>query len=75
MKTEGFFDENLGLAADCEYWMRVGERFKINKINEFLAIERDHGEMQREKKKTDLQKELCLVRRKHYEVDSFSYKS
>ena len=29
--------------ADCDYWMRAGARHRFVKVNEFLAIERNHA--------------------------------
>jgi len=44
LESEGPFDESLRYVADCDYWMRVGARRRMVKVNEFLAIERNHGE-------------------------------
>lgn len=60
----GFFNENrFKLIADCEYWLRCAQRGIIPvKVEEFLAIERDHDQMQREKKKEELLKEIAKLR-------------
>lgn len=44
----GYFDEKAPLVADCEFWMRAGAGFRFVKINEFVAIERDHAGTLRE---------------------------
>jgi len=36
------FDERLRYVADCDCWMRIGDRRRFSKVNEFLAIERNH---------------------------------
>jgi glycosyltransferase involved in cell wall biosynthesis len=42
LDSGGLFDETLRLVADCEYWMRMGARHRFVKMNEFLAVERNH---------------------------------
>jgi glycosyltransferase involved in cell wall biosynthesis len=44
---EGEFDDSLRYVADCEYWMRAGAHHRFAKINEFLAVERNHAGAQR----------------------------
>ena len=44
----GYFDESIKLVADCDYWMRAGASCRFAKVNEFLAIERDHAATLRE---------------------------
>ena len=61
----GLFDESLKLVGDCEYWMRVGKQCKISKIEEFLAIARDHQMTLRERRWQQLLKELEHVRKKY----------
>jgi glycosyltransferase involved in cell wall biosynthesis len=46
-ECEGGFDEALRYVADCDYWMRAGDHHRFAKINEFLAVERDHPGTQR----------------------------
>jgi glycosyltransferase involved in cell wall biosynthesis len=48
MDRIGYFDESIKLVADCDYWMRAGEVCRFGKINEFLAVERDHATTLRE---------------------------
>jgi hypothetical protein len=43
LEAEGGFDESLRFVADCDYWMRTGARYRYQKINEFLAIQREHA--------------------------------
>ena len=38
----GFFDSSYKLAGDFEFYARVGEKLKINKINHFLGYYRIH---------------------------------
>lgn len=61
----GLFDDQLQLVGDCEYWMRAGKQCKVSKIEEFLAIERDHIATQRSKCLQQLLKELKCIRTRH----------
>ena len=38
----GGFDESLALAADHEYWRRIGSRFRGARVNEVMAYEEEH---------------------------------
>jgi glycosyltransferase involved in cell wall biosynthesis len=39
----GGFDESLRYVADCDYWMRGASRCTFSKVNELLAVERNHA--------------------------------
>jgi hypothetical protein len=39
----GFFDESLHYSMDYDYWLRVGKKFKINVVNDYLASFRIHS--------------------------------
>jgi glycosyltransferase involved in cell wall biosynthesis len=59
----GGFDERLKFAGDYEYWLRIAMRGTVKKMNEFLAVDRNHS-----KRKTNVQsnlseEELTQVRR------------
>jgi GT2 family glycosyltransferase len=43
----GGFDTSLRYAGDLEYWLRLGRERKLLRVDEFLAVERDHGEAKR----------------------------
>ena len=60
----GLFNETkFKLVSDCEYWLRCSQRgFSPVGIKEFLALERNHSKMQREKKKEELLKEINNLR-------------
>lgn len=58
----GPFDETLRYVADCDYWMRAGDRYRFLKIDEFLAVERLHHSTLRESVGEPLWKELERVR-------------
>jgi hypothetical protein len=58
----GGFDESLKYVADCDFWMRADGRFRFAKINEFLAVERDHSSSLRESGAAALAEELAIVR-------------
>jgi glycosyltransferase involved in cell wall biosynthesis len=58
----GPFDESLRFVADCEYWMRAGDRHRFVKVNEFLAVERNHSSTLRESEGPAVSSELKAVR-------------
>lgn len=62
----GGFDESLKFVADCDYWMKAGSVFKIRKVNEFLAIDRNHSQAKRFINQTALKKELNGVRERYF---------
>jgi len=61
----GGFDENLKFVGDCDYWMKAGGAFIIKKINEFLAVERDHPQAKRFAKRESLHEEITRVRARY----------
>ena len=61
----GPFDERLRYVADCDYWMRAGATHRFKKINEFLAVERDHTSTQREAAGSAVWDELATVRSRY----------
>jgi len=65
----GPFDERLRYVADCDYWMRAGARHRFVKLNEFLAIERNHGATLRETKGSTVWPELEAVRARYVRLD------
>jgi glycosyltransferase involved in cell wall biosynthesis len=67
--TEGPFDDSLRYVADCDFWMRAGARHRFTKVNEFLAIERDHGATLRETGRDALLAELHDVRSRYVNLD------
>jgi hypothetical protein len=61
----GNFDESLQHVADCDYWMRASSRFRIAKVNEVLAVERDHPGAKRIAAAAEVAAELAIVRSRH----------
>lgn len=61
----GFLDERSKFVADCEYWMRVSKRCRVSKIEQVLAIERDHTATQRKRHSRQLEEELERVRARY----------
>lgn len=39
----GGFDEKLQIGGDYEYWLRIAVQGTVKKINEFLAVDRNHA--------------------------------
>ncbi len=68
LETEGGFDESLRYLADCDYWMRVGEHHRFGKVNEFVAVERNHDQTLRESQASGIQAELELTRSRYVRV-------
>ena len=61
----GPFDERLRYVADCAYWMAAGEKHRFVKVNEFIAVERNHLGTLRESTSGAVWEELLSVRA-HY---------
>jgi hypothetical protein len=55
----------LRYVADCDYWMRAGSSHRFRKINEFLAVERDHNATFRAAGREELLDELRRVRSRY----------
>lgn len=64
-ESVGPFDETLRYVADCDYWMRAGSKHRFHKINEFLAVERDHPSTLREAVGSPLWAEVEAVRARY----------
>jgi glycosyltransferase involved in cell wall biosynthesis len=65
MDAVGPFDESLRYVADCDYWMKAGARHRFVKVDEFLAIERDHPDTLRATQSPSMDRELRAVRGKY----------
>lgn len=61
----GPFDESLQLLGDCEYWMRIAERFPGRKVNEVLALQREHPAAKRYVHGELLDRELAEIRARY----------
>lgn len=61
----GPFDESLQLLGDCEYWMRIAERFPGRKVNEVLALQREHPAAKRYVHGERLEQELAEIRARY----------
>jgi hypothetical protein len=51
--------------ADCDFWMRAGAHRRFVKVNEFLAVERNHAGTLREAVGDPLWEELQAVRSRY----------
>ncbi len=58
----GPFDSSLQLLGDVEYWMRIADRFPGRKVNEVLALQRNHPAAKRFAQPQLLAAELDEVR-------------
>ena len=61
----GPFDDSLQLLGDCEYWLRIGERHPGRKIDEVLAVQRDHPAAKRFAQGEALADELAEIRARY----------
>ena len=73
MDEFGPFDESLKFVADCDYWMRIGGRYGARKIQEVLAIDRNHPEAKREAQTDALYRELREVRSRYVPMEGAAY--
>ncbi len=65
LQLVGKFDESLRYVADCDYWMRASTQNHFVKLNEFVAIERNHETTIRETMSNALEEELSAVRTRY----------
>jgi glycosyltransferase involved in cell wall biosynthesis len=65
LESDGLFDETLRFVADCEYWMRMGAGHRFVKVDEFLAVERNHLGTLRRLRTDAVQAELTEVRARY----------
>ena len=73
-EREGGFDESLRFVADCDYWMRTGERYTYVKLLEFVAIERDHGLSIREAQADRIWDELHMVQERYVTLSGLRHR-
>src|SRR4051794_6488746 len=70
----GPFDQSLRFVADCDYWMRAGLRHRFHKINELVAIERNHGATLRLTSQAALEQELRDVRSRYVSLAGYRHR-
>ena len=58
----GGFDDSFRLAADLDYWLRMGRDRQYLKVDELLAIERDHDQTKRSSQWASLMRESETAR-------------
>jgi glycosyltransferase involved in cell wall biosynthesis len=59
------FDESLHYVADCDFWMRAGRDRRFVRLNEFVAVERNHIGTLRDAQTSALFGELRGVRSRY----------
>jgi glycosyltransferase involved in cell wall biosynthesis len=59
------FDEQLRFVGDLDFWIRLGERCRFAKINEILAVERQHAAAKTFAASEALLAEARAVRNRH----------
>jgi glycosyltransferase involved in cell wall biosynthesis len=64
-ETIGGFDATLQFVGDCDYWIRVGRRFRIVKVDEVLAYDRIQPGAKRSIADSSLRAEMASVRRRY----------
>ena len=70
----GGFDESLKYVADCDYWMRIGALHHGQKLNEVLALERDHPQAKRLAREEQVYRELASVRSRYVPLCGFGFR-
>jgi GT2 family glycosyltransferase len=63
--TVGIFDERIKYAHDYDFWLRVGQKYPFQYIDEPLVLYRIHGEMGTKRYWKVLLKEFSTVKRKY----------
>jgi glycosyltransferase involved in cell wall biosynthesis len=61
----GSFDETLRYVGDCDYWLRAASAFPIIKVDDIMALQRNHPETLRSSQAAALQSEVQLVRSRY----------
>ena len=69
----GPFDGRLEFVADCDYWMHAGQRHHFLKVNEFLAVERDHAATARGALSAQVWPELEEVRARYVSLSGAAH--
>lgn len=64
----GGFDQSLRFVADCDYWLRAGSSFSTHKVDEILAVQRDHPETLRSSRRTEVDEEIRSVRSRYQQM-------
>ncbi len=62
----GYFDASLQYCLDYDYWIRVGKRFSIGYIPEYLAASRLHSGTKTLTKRVEVHEESLLTIKHHY---------
>jgi glycosyltransferase involved in cell wall biosynthesis len=65
----GPLDERIRYVADCDYWMRSGASHRFVKVNEFLAVERNHDATLREALAEKVWPEVEQVRSRYVRLE------
>jgi glycosyltransferase involved in cell wall biosynthesis len=61
----GGFDDTLSFVGDLDFWIRAGKAHRFHKVNELLAIERNHRGTLREGAKDRMVDEIDSLRRRY----------
>jgi glycosyltransferase involved in cell wall biosynthesis len=69
----GPFDESLKFVSDCDYWIRMGKHHRGHRIDEVLAIERDHPHAKRFAQASAVNDELVRVRNRYDAVSNRTF--
>lgn len=62
----GCFDASLQYCMDYDYWIRVGKRFSVGYIPEYLAASRIHSETKTLSKRVEFHEEIVRTVKRHY---------
>lgn len=66
LSTVGYFDAGLQFCMDYDYWIRVGKRYAVGYIPEYLATSKLHSEGKTLGKRVDFHEEIVCTVQRHY---------
>jgi len=65
LDSVGFFDDDLKLLGDYDYWIRVGQHCNVAKRVEFLAVQTNHSSTKRQEQSDELAEEGRMLKAKY----------
>lgn len=66
LTTVGYFDESLQFCMDYDYWIRVGKRYSIGYLPEYLATSKLHAKGKTLANQTAFHREIVHMIQRHY---------
>jgi len=66
LSSIGYFDAGLRFCMDYDYWIRVGKRYAVGYIPEYLAASRLHSETKTLSQRIQFHEEIVRTIKRHY---------